>query len=177
MSTADISTNRVGYRERLSRAREREIEPFFSALAVTERPIERGLSVEDEAMEFVRSAQARQRTRFEILRQLAEYRVLQDDWDGDGALSPSHHAVDLAEQFLNDAYAAATMPIRAYVTKEGGVGLVWERASGYADLDIDEDGMVAYYARSADGHSEHYSTARTSVSRLPPAIWAVLQTL
>jgi hypothetical protein len=109
--------------------------------------------------------------------ELSAYEELPDDWNDSGAESPPRAAIDLARAVVRQSPFMGAIPVRAYVTAAGEVGLVWERGGGYADIGLFDDGTVSYYARSADGLREVYSDQRVPLSELDPEVWSILSTL
>ena len=108
----------------------------------------RGVSNRTEAPEIVA-----------LRAKLNELRLLCDNWDGRGAVSPSPWAIAYAERILDAASAEGFAPHRVAADVEGGIAVYYfggERATGgghsrQVGMMIDNEGDGAVYFRERGG--------------------------
>jgi hypothetical protein len=107
-----------------------------------------------------------------LIGELRRWRVLQPDWDGEGAKAPVRESLEAAAAFaciLSDE-VAGELP-EPMLHASGRAGLFWHNANLYADLEFLADQRVAYYIER-DG-SKHKGVV-TFNSHEMPAVFATL---
>ena len=88
-----------------------------------------------------------------LRRELVSYTRLADNWDGDGAKTPTQEAVNDALTFL-DGRPSDIPPPYPEEGMDGDVGVYWDfkQAKIFAEVTFDGDGTFAYFAvRGAPG--------------------------
>ena len=82
-----------------------------------------------------------------LRQQLVSYAHLDDNWDGDGAKTPSQAAINDALTFLNGRPADIPLPKPEEGT-EGDVGVYWDHSHAhvFAEVSFEGDGTYAYFA-------------------------------
>lgn len=92
--------------------------------------------------------------RDELIRQVAGYLALADDWDGYGGVAAGPEAVGDAVRFVSQLPESLPLP-KPMVSGSGVVGLYWEGNDRYASIDFDGSGFYCYIAdRPNDEHGE-----------------------
>ena len=82
-----------------------------------------------------------------LRQELVSYAHLDDNWDGDGANTPSQEAVNDALTFLDGRPGDIPLPYPEEGT-EGDVGVYWDirHAHVFAEVTFEGDGTFAYFA-------------------------------
>ncbi len=116
-------------------------------------PIIRGnenLLLSDKTRESRDSASA------ELMKQLGALRSLKPGWDSYDAPPPHQQAIESARDFLGSVLASesAPAPARVCASVEGGVGIVFQRDSRYADVEFLNDGSIVGGASDGGGPVE-----------------------
>lgn len=79
-----------------------------------------------------------------LARDIARWRTLPDDWDGEGGARPSANVLDAARDFLRRAHAAGVPLPQPFIAGDGEVGFRWRRNGAFASAAFLPDGhMVA----------------------------------
>ncbi|WP_139335930.1 hypothetical protein [Aromatoleum tolulyticum] len=81
-----------------------------------------------------------------IISELDYYASFQDDWDGEGACSPSRACVHDSKEFINAFPAGLALPTPT-ISSEGEIGFYWSSTAGYIDLRIEGGGRISLYTR------------------------------
>ncbi len=89
----------------------------------------------------------------ELMMQLDALRGLRPGWDSYDAPVPSPQAIESASDFLGSVLASesAPAPVRVCASVEGGVGIVFQRGSRYADVEFLNDGSIVGGALNGSG--------------------------
>ena len=75
---------------------------------------------------------------------IARWRALPDDWDGEGGVRPASVVLDAAADFLRRAQAAGAPLPHPFIAGDGEVGFRWRRDDAFASAAFLPDGhMVA----------------------------------
>lgn len=88
--------------------------------------------------------------RADLHAELIEYSRLPDNWDGEGASSPSEASMAAAQYFLRSVPATIPLP-RSMLSKEGAIEFYWDLQTGYADISFDENGTGSFFKKLKDG--------------------------
>ncbi len=95
---------------------------------------------------------------------LAPLRPLEDGWDGAGALAPHRRAIERAEQFLRDNWAAGPMP-QVVPNFDGSVEFEWELGPEAVLVSFLPSGVLHFCALSGDQvRSEFESDDLTAIA-------------
>lgn len=89
----------------------------------------------------------------ELMTQLEALRGLEPGWDSYDARPPNRQAIESARDFLGSVLAgeSAPAPVRVCASVEGGVGIVFQRGSRYADVEFLNDGSIVGGASDGGG--------------------------
>ena len=85
-----------------------------------------------------------------LMREVLSYPDCEDDWNGEGTLGPSQHAVDAATAFINAIPARLPLP-RPMLSADGEIGLYWALGGGYAEVTFNASGEIVFFSRSNNG--------------------------
>ena len=101
---------------------------------------------------------------------LRSYADLPDDWDDEGAASPSQQAVEDVLRFLDRLPVGVPLPFPE-VAADGDVGVYWEDGGIFAVTAFEGDGTYAYYVERKDGGTvvEEYGKDGLAVTENWPA--------
>ena len=101
----------------------------------------------------LRASGSKDSTSAELMRQLETLRGLRPGWDSYDAPVLSPQAIELARDFLGSVLASesAPTPVRVCASVEGGVGIVFQRGSRYADVEFLNDGSIVGGASDGGG--------------------------
>lgn len=109
--------------------------------------------------------------REEIIGQLRSWRMLDSDWDGEGAAAPDIRALRGAENFVRVIAPAMPVP-EPMLFASGHAGLYWKREGLYADLEFVDERHITYYVEK---HAEkHKGLVEFQGDRMPPFFAALL---
>jgi hypothetical protein len=86
-----------------------------------------------------------------IKNELDTYRYLENGWDGEDSLKPSDESITRAKVFLDKLPSGLPTP-KPMISKKGEIGFYWNNESFYADLHLETDNKVSYYARKKIGN-------------------------
>jgi hypothetical protein len=87
-----------------------------------------------------------------LIDEILHYRLLEDNYDGEGATAPNFNSVSLALDFVNLFTDDIIIP-EAMINPNGNIGLFWEVDNLYADLEFYEDDKISYYIKiNKDSH-------------------------
>lgn len=84
---------------------------------------------------------------------IAEYASLVDGWAGDRSYAPGQTALGQILELLDKSCQQGWQPTRVFVTTDGELGLVWDRDRTYANVSVETDGLMSFYAHDADGNT------------------------
>jgi len=87
-----------------------------------------------------------------LIGEIRQWRLLNDNWDGEGAATPSNHSLNEAVSFVR--LLSQGMPIpEPMLLASGHAGLYWNENHLYADIEFLGDGRIAYFIkRNGDKH-------------------------
>ena len=81
--------------------------------------------------------------------EIAAFASLPDDWDGDGAKSPSTETIISAT--LIAKYSPKEYHAKAMASSSGAISLYWEYSGRYAELGVESDQSCYFFARDYTG--------------------------
>jgi len=87
----------------------------------------------------------------DVLKALNEYRRLEVNWDGEGAVKPTEKAISEAEAFYEANLFELESP-QTQLSNFGVVGFYWDLSSPnvYADIEFCGDGLYSVFVRNQD---------------------------
>ena len=99
-----------------------------------------------------------------LLSDVARWGLLEDDWDGDGAIAPQAEAVHAARQLADKLRSAGIVVPEHYVTGDGELSFDWSDGERVASISFLHGGRLAAYYRPAAGLRLH--TAEGTIQEL-----------
>lgn len=90
-----------------------------------------------------------------IFSQLNAYSELVSGWDGIGSVPPLPNAIRLARDFVAIIPANFPQP-RAMLSREGTVGLYWNTASMYVDIQFESECTFSLFSRTRISGKERF---------------------
>ena len=109
--------------------------------------------------------------REELIGVLREWRLMTENWDGEGATAPNLASIEEAVSFTNALLPDCLLP-EPLLHASGRAGLYWNEADLYADLEFTGDGRITYYIEHR-GKGKHKGGMTYDRAEMP----AVLATL
>jgi hypothetical protein len=107
----------------------------------------------------------------QIVGEIRSWRLLNSDWDGEGAQQPVAASLKEAEAFARLCPEHRTLP-EPMLHASGRAGLYWKTDGLYADLEFLGDGQIAYYIeRRGDRHK---GQVRFDPEKMPSVFPALL---
>ncbi|PPD56986.1 MAG: hypothetical protein CTY10_01195 [Methylotenera sp.] len=85
-----------------------------------------------------------------LKKQILSYSTLSDGWDGVGSLKPTQDAINTAEKFIELLPSGIPLPT-PMLASDGEIGFYWDTESAYADLHLEEGGLISLYTRERFG--------------------------
>lgn len=107
-----------------------------------------------------------------LIGEFRRWRLLQSNWDGEGAEAPSQSSLKYAEAFTR-FLPEASLP-EAMLHATGRAGLFWNIPGLYADVEFLDDSRIAYYIERAG--DKHKGVVNYNANEMPPVLVALLQT-
>lgn len=87
--------------------------------------------------------------------QLDVYSELEHGWDGPDSVPPSQADIDLAKKFVNSVPAVFPLP-KAMLSSDGTVGLYWNDAHIYIDIQFESDHTLSMFSRNRSSDKERF---------------------
>lgn len=107
-----------------------------------------------------------------VIGELRRYRMLDANWDGEGAEAPQHSSLIGAEEFMRLLPADVPAPA-PMLHATGRAGLFWERAGLYADVEFLGDGRATYYVERDGG--KHKGVVQLRPTKMPAVLESLLR--
>lgn len=89
------------------------------------------------------------------LAQLDVYSMLEPGWDGPGSVPPLQADIDLAKKVVNSVPAVFPLP-KAMLSADGTVGLYWNDAHVYIDIQFESDQTLSMFSRNRSSDKERF---------------------
>lgn len=87
-----------------------------------------------------------------LIGEIREWSLLEADWDGEGAQTPSQASIRYATEFIRSFDQTMELP-EPMLLSSGNISLVWNTPELYADLELLPDQRIAYFVKKrADKH-------------------------
>jgi hypothetical protein len=107
-----------------------------------------------------------------VIARIREWRSLQSNWDGEGALPPSLHSLNSASDFVCLLQPSLSVP-EPMLHATGRAGLAWSASDGsYGELEFLGERKVAYFFTNATG--KHKGLFTFDGHSIPAAISALI---
>jgi hypothetical protein len=108
-----------------------------------------------------------------VIARIREWRSLQSNWDGEGALPPTIDSLNAASDFVCLLPPNLAVP-EPMLHATGRTGLSWSDSDGsYGELEFLNDGNVAYFFTHANG--KHKGSLTFDGHAIPAVIAALIQ--
>lgn len=85
-----------------------------------------------------------------IKNELDTYRFLENGWDGEDSLKPTEQSITRAKTIIDNFPSGLPIPT-PMLSRKGEVGFYWNNENFYADLQLESDKKISYYARKKSG--------------------------
>lgn len=99
----------------------------------------------------------------DLHQQLRSYADLPENWDGEGATTPSAEAIENAIQFLYDKPVQIPLP-SPDIGSAGEVGVYWDENGIFAEAVFEGDGHFHYYAEHVVDDTVHTTTGKDGLA-------------
>lgn len=110
--------------------------------------------------------------RWSLIKRLEAWSTLSDGWDGERSKTPAPEAIQLATHLIDLLPSDRPLP-KPMMSSEGVIGLYWDLADRYVDVEI-EQGHYSVYYRLKNTAEEHFLEGLTleapSVEQLASAL-------
>lgn len=83
---------------------------------------------------------------FPLREKILNFFILDEDWDGYGAISPNFSTISDALDLLEFIKDKMLLPPKVMLSGEGIIGFYWKDNSSYAEIDIDGTHKFSFYA-------------------------------
>lgn len=104
-----------------------------------------------------------------LIGELRSLRLLDSNWDGEGATAPLHQSIKTAESFVR-LLGDITLP-EPMLLASGHTSLYWNENGLYADIEFLGDGRVAYFIKN---HGDKHKGVISFDSQKMPAVFQAL---
>lgn len=82
-----------------------------------------------------------------LIKSIFDFKQLKENWDGYGGVTPDQStiqdAIDLIKKLPDNA-----LPMRAGISGDGEISLVWENESLFADIGVTGDGTYCFFIKN-----------------------------
>lgn len=106
-----------------------------------------------------------------VIGELREWAFLKDNWDGEGAYSPSSDSIKQAVEFVRLISNNATLP-EPTLLASGNVSLYWNNKTLYADIEFLGDQRIAYFIKNNE--DKHKGILSFNAKKMPAVFSALV---
>lgn len=102
-----------------------------------------------------------------VIGELREWSFLKENWDGEGAYSPSISSIKQAVEFVRLISDNAALP-EPTMLASGHVSLYWNIQNLYADIEFLGDQRIAYFIKNNE--DKHKGVLSFNAKKMPPVL-------
>lgn len=107
-----------------------------------------------------------------LIGELRSYRLMSANWDGEGAVAPCVLCLKQAVEFVRLLSKKMSLP-EPMVHASGHIGLLWDDATIYADIEFLDGTKLAYFVER--NGERHKGLMRFNASAMPKILAALLE--
>lgn len=109
--------------------------------------------------------------REKLVNEIKDWRLLDDNWDGEGGLKPFTQSIEEAISFVALLGEEIILP-EPMLLSSGHTALFWNEDNLYADIEFLGDGRIAYFIKK--NGDKHKGVLEFKSQKMPPVFTALL---
>ncbi len=109
-----------------------------------------------------------------VIGELRSYKLMGDNWDGEGAKAPNPASLETAVSFMNGLSDSLPSP-EPMLHATGSAGLFWDTEKIYADIEFPQEGFLTYYIEQKGRKGKHRGGMPYVSGKIPEVISNLLR--
>lgn len=82
-----------------------------------------------------------------IIQEIDSYELLKDNWDGYGAIKPSHSVIEMTKKFIRVLEFHNISKPKIMLSGDNEIALFWKNKKDYVEASIDDSNKLTYFYR------------------------------